>query len=195
MQKIHADDLLAIIKNRRSIRGFLKTPIPEETINTILEAGRWAPSAENGQPWKFLVIKNREKIKEIAKTGVGGLVLKRAPIVIGVVSDIEHSEIELSEIENGLSTYAGDPEKLGSIILMTTRLCCGLAIMNMLLMIHSLGMGACCVGAIDREFAKQVLGLKETEFLEILISVGYIKTNVSKPTLRNELKDITRYVD
>ena len=195
MQKIHADDLLAIIKSRRSIRGFLKTPIPEETINTILEAGRWAPSAENGQPWKFLVIKNREKIKEIAKTGIGGLVLKRAPIVIGVVSDIELSEIELSEIENGLSTYAGDPEKLGSIILMTTHLCCGLAIMNMLLMIHSLGMGACCVGAIDREFAKQVLGLKETEFLEILISAGYIKTNVSKPTLRNELKDITRYVD
>ena len=195
MLKIQTDDLLGIIKSRRSIRSFQKTPIPEEKIEMILEAGRWAPSAENSQPWKFLVIKNREKIKKIAKTGVGGLVLKRAPIVIGVVSAIEPSDIELSEIENGLSTYAGDPEKLSSIILMTTHLCCGLAIMNMLLMTHSLGMGACCVGAIDREYAKQVLGLKEKEFLEILISVGYIKINVSKPTLRNELKDITFYID
>ena len=190
VKSLQSDELLSLIKNRRSIRGFLKTPIPEEKINLILEAGRWAPSAENSQPWRFLVIKNREVIKEIAKTGLGGLVLKRAPVLIGVVSDLEPSEIE-----NGISTYAGDPEKLNSIILMTTHLCCGLAIMNMLLMIHSLGIGACCVGAIDREFAKQVLWLKETEFLEILISVGYIKINVSKPTLRNELKDITRYID
>ena len=190
MKFLQADKLLSLIKNRRSIRGFLKTPISEEIINMILEAGRWAPSAENSQPWKFLVIKNRDIIKEIAKTGLGGFVLKRAPILIGVVSNIKPSAKE-----NDISTYAGDPEKHDSIRLMTTHLCCGLAIMNMLLMIHSLGMGACCVGAIDRDFAKQVLGLKEKEFLEILISVGYIKKNVSRPTLRKKLKDITCYIN
>jgi nitroreductase len=184
------DELLSLIKNRRSMRRFLKTPIQEDHINLILEAGRWAPSAENSQPWNFLVIKNREVIKEIAKTGIGGFVLKRAPIIIGVVSNMD-----LSETDTEISSYAGDPEKRDSIIAMTTHLCCGLAIMNMLLMIHSLGMGACCVGAIDRDVAKQVLGLKETEFLEILIAVGHLKIHITKPTLRNELKDITRYID
>ncbi len=190
MKLLQAEELLSLIKNRRSIRGFLKRPIPDEIINMILEAGSWAPSAENSQPWKFLVIKNRDIIKEIAKTGIGGFVLKRAPVSIGVVSNIDPAVKE-----NEVSTYAGDPKKHGSIRLMTRHLCCGLAIMNMLLMIHSLGMGACCVGAIDRDYAKQVLGLKEKQFLEILISVGYIKINVSKPTLRKELNDITRYIN
>ncbi|MFW9825625.1 MAG: nitroreductase family protein [Candidatus Thorarchaeota archaeon] len=187
--------MLLFIKGRRSIRSFKKTPIPKEKIEMILEAGRWAPSAVNSQPWKFLVITNKEKVREIAKTGLGGLILKRAPVIIGVVSDKVPSKINLSEIENGLSTYAGDPNKLESTISMTRYLSCGLAIMNMLLMIHSLGMGACCVGAIDRDIAKKVIGLEENEILVLLISVGDIKKNITKPSLRNELKAITRYID
>src|SRR5277367_6311340 len=70
-QKVEA--FLDVLRQRRSIRaGFLKdTPVPNELIQTILEAARWAPSAGNSQPWEFLVIRNletREKIVEIFKT-------------------------------------------------------------------------------------------------------------------------------
>ena len=48
-----------VIFNRRSIRVFKKKPVPKETINRILEAARFAPSAGNGQPWKFIVVTDR----------------------------------------------------------------------------------------------------------------------------------------
>lgn len=65
--------VLDLLRRRRSIRtGFLKDkPVPDELIGQILEAGRWAPSAGNSQPWEFVVIrdlKTREKIVEIFKT-------------------------------------------------------------------------------------------------------------------------------
>jgi nicotinate-nucleotide--dimethylbenzimidazole phosphoribosyltransferase len=56
------DAFLEVLQARRSIRtGFLKDkPVPDELIEKILEAGRWAPSAGNSQPWEFLVIRDLE---------------------------------------------------------------------------------------------------------------------------------------
>ncbi len=67
------DAFLELLQRRRSIRtGFLRDePVPDELIEKILEAGRWAPSAGNSQPWEFLVIRDleiREKIVELFKT-------------------------------------------------------------------------------------------------------------------------------
>jgi len=67
------DAFLEVLQARRSIRtGFLRDkPVPDELIEKILEAARWAPSAGNSQPWEFLVIRDlgiREKIVEIFKT-------------------------------------------------------------------------------------------------------------------------------
>ena len=67
------DTFLEVLQARRSIRtGFLKDkPVPDELIEKILEAARWAPSAGNSQPWEFIVIRDleiREKIVEIFKT-------------------------------------------------------------------------------------------------------------------------------
>jgi len=54
-----------VIKNRRTVRKFKSTPIPEEHIIKILDAARMAPTAGNQQPWKFLVIRDREKLNEL----------------------------------------------------------------------------------------------------------------------------------
>ncbi len=58
---IESDILLKLIKERRSIRVFKPDPIPEEFIQKILEAGRWAPSGANGQPWELIVVRDKEK--------------------------------------------------------------------------------------------------------------------------------------
>jgi nitroreductase/ketosteroid isomerase-like protein len=57
--------LFNIIKNRRTVRKFKSTPVPEEHIMKILDAARFAPTAGNQQPWKFLVIQNREKLDQL----------------------------------------------------------------------------------------------------------------------------------
>jgi nitroreductase/NAD-dependent dihydropyrimidine dehydrogenase PreA subunit len=58
------------VLNRRSVRNFKETPVPEPLIQRILEAGRFAPSAGNCQPWKFVVITNEAMIKEIDKVAI-----------------------------------------------------------------------------------------------------------------------------
>lgn len=54
------DAFLALVKKRRSIRRFKPDPVPDEHVEKIIEAARWAPSAANSQPWEFLVVKERE---------------------------------------------------------------------------------------------------------------------------------------
>jgi nitroreductase/ketosteroid isomerase-like protein len=71
------------IKNRRTVRKFKDTPVPREHILKILDAARFAPTAGNQQPWKFLVIQNREKLDQLQKEAVSwyleGYKIKRKP--------------------------------------------------------------------------------------------------------------------
>jgi nitroreductase len=61
-------DFLELIKNRRSIRRFKPDPIPDEYIEKIIEAARWAPSGFNSQPWEFLVVKDKRLTDRILKS-------------------------------------------------------------------------------------------------------------------------------
>lgn len=67
MSNIAIDELIELFKTRRSIRAFKPDPVPDEYINKIIEAARWAPSGANAQPWEFIVIKNKEIKDEIVK--------------------------------------------------------------------------------------------------------------------------------
>ncbi len=57
----------ALLKFRRSVRGFRGEAVPRELIEKILEAARWAPSAGNSQPWEFVVVENKKTIQELAR--------------------------------------------------------------------------------------------------------------------------------
>ncbi|MFC1905257.1 nitroreductase family protein [Chloroflexota bacterium] len=61
------DNLLNLVKNRRSIRRFKRTPVPDEYIDKIIEVARWAPSGFNQQPWDFLVVKKADLKNKIAE--------------------------------------------------------------------------------------------------------------------------------
>jgi len=78
-------DILELIKTRRSIRKYKTAPVSEEEINKILEAGRWAPSADNSQPWRFIVLRSQEVRKKLADTLTWGRFLSQAPMGIAVV--------------------------------------------------------------------------------------------------------------
>jgi nitroreductase len=61
------EGLLELIKNTRSIRRFRPEPVPDEYVDKIIEAGRWAPSAGNSQPWEFIVVKKQELKDQIVQ--------------------------------------------------------------------------------------------------------------------------------
>src|SRR5512136_2773611 len=60
-------DLFDAIRNRKSIRRFKQAPVPDEDIKKILDAGRLAPSANNTQPWSFLVIRDQAVLAQMAE--------------------------------------------------------------------------------------------------------------------------------
>ncbi len=61
------DSFFDVVKNRRSIRQFKSTPVPEKDLMKILDAARMAPTAGNQQPWKFLIVRNPKKIQAPAQ--------------------------------------------------------------------------------------------------------------------------------
>ncbi|MDC7241751.1 MAG: nitroreductase family protein, partial [Spirochaetales bacterium] len=68
--------------NRVTADSFLDEPIPEESLNNILDAGRIAPSAKNRQPWRFIVLEDAEVRKKIKECAYGDDRFSQAPVAI-----------------------------------------------------------------------------------------------------------------
>jgi nitroreductase len=164
---IEPEVFLDFLKERRSIRTYLDKDIPDREIEMILEAGRWTPSASNKQPWEFIVIKDKEILKEISKVAFYGKHIKRAPAAIAIVGKIKENP----------DYYIIDTS---------------LVSMNMMLMAWSLGIGTCWIGALKRDVAKGMLGIGLNDYLLTVLPIGYIKGNIPKPSLRKNLNQITR---
>src|SRR4030043_1490104 len=114
------NDVLKAIKSRRTLRRFKPNPIDAEMLQSILEAGRWAPSLSNLQPWKFIVIKDqglKNALDKAARESVLHLGIHEAPSVILVCVDRRIDP--LHAIETGAAatqnmTLAGNSLGLGA---------------------------------------------------------------------------------
>jgi len=143
-------DVLEAIRTRRSIRKYTGDPVPEEMLNQILEAGRWAPSANNSQPWNFIILRDKKLRKEIAEAATYGKFLADAPLGIAVVVDPRASTHPVAD---------------GAI-----------ATQNMLLAAHALGLGACWIGSygsVYEDKVKEMLKIPKEKRLLSIISMGF----------------------
>ena len=142
-------DVLQAIKDRRSIRKYTSEPLSEEQVTQILEAGRWAPSRGNSQPWKFIVLKDLKIRRQLADAIPNGKFLAKAPLGIAVMVSPQSSK---------------HPEQEGAA-----------ATENMLLGAHALGLGTCWIsvhGTDYEEKAKQILQIPDDEWLISVLSIG-----------------------
>ncbi|MFX1568935.1 MAG: nitroreductase family protein [Promethearchaeota archaeon] len=167
---IEPESFLKFVKARRSIRSFQDKNISENEIEMILEAGRWTPSASNRQPWEFIVVKNKEILIKLAKCLSYGRFMKQVSVAIAIVAKMKTSP----------KWYLIDTS---------------LVSMNMMLMAWSLGIGTCWIGAMNREKAKEILGLGDSDHLLTLLPFGYIKGEIPEPTSRKTLDKIVRYIE
>lgn len=143
-------DILEVIKTRRSIRQYTRDSISEEYINKILEAGRWAPSASNTQPWRFIILRSQEVRNKLADTLIWGRFLSQAALGIAVTINPNASS---HPVEDGAA-----------------------ATQNILLETHSLGLGACWIGtygSMHEASAKKVLNIPKDERLLSVIAIGH----------------------
>jgi 5,6-dimethylbenzimidazole synthase len=60
------EEFLELVKMRRSVRAFTDEPVPDEVVDRVIEAARWAPSGANSQPWEFIVIRDQATKDQMA---------------------------------------------------------------------------------------------------------------------------------
>jgi SagB-type dehydrogenase family enzyme len=150
-------DVYDAIRSRRSIRKFKDKQVPWDNIVKILQAGKYAPSAGNLQNWKFIVVKADAARNKISKACLQQEWMEQAPVFIVVVGEPERSRSYYGN--RGARFY--------------TTQACGAAIQNMLLTAHSLGLGACWIGAFDEDSINEILNMAEEKIIEAVIPVGY----------------------
>lgn len=80
-------DVLEAIRTLLAVRQFQDRPVPEETIGRIIEAGRLTASGMNAQPWHFIVIQNRDTLRELGAIAKTGPYVAQAPVAIVVAID------------------------------------------------------------------------------------------------------------
>jgi len=164
--------VLKAIKDRRSVRFFKPDPIPKELIEKIIDAGNWAPSVGNLQPWRFVVIETenlRQRLRDIA--------IPKWKNVIEILKDDEPERYEIysKNMAREDPVYYSAPTIIFVIGPSITN--CALACENMMLAAHSLGLGSCYVGwgsliLFDNEII-EILDLKKEENIIGPIVMGY----------------------
>ncbi|MFZ5645905.1 MAG: nitroreductase family protein [Bacillota bacterium] len=148
-----------VILSRRSVRLYKDDQVPGELVRRILECGRFAPSAGNSQPWKFVVVREQEILDEMESSVVS--ICKNMKELLSLVKSPEpinpvpYAAIGL--IANGkLRLFHG--AKTVIMVLKDVRgvgkpdYDCGLASQNIVLAAHSLGLGTCYIGFLDPLF-------------------------------------------
>jgi coenzyme F420-0:L-glutamate ligase/coenzyme F420-1:gamma-L-glutamate ligase len=192
------------IRNRRSIRRFSPKPVPEKTLQEVLDAARWAPSLHNAQPWRFSVLTETSTKKALAeamaKTWVEDSIRKkvpaelaekrakrsverftRAPVVLVACVTMtempEHADKNEKEIERDLAIQS-----------------LGAAIQNMLLAASANGLGGCwwCAPAFCKRVVREVLRLPESYEPHALVTMGYPDERPETPE-RKPFREVVRY--
>jgi nitroreductase len=167
-------DVMQAIKGRRSIRKYRADPVPEEALQTVLEAARWAPSWSNTQCWRLIVVRDKETKSKLAGTLKGirpgranpaTEAVRNAPIVIAACA--ERGLSGFYKDESGQSIPATDK---GDWWLMFDM---ALAMQNMSLAAHALGLGTVHNGLLDAAEAARILGVPENVIVVELLPLGW----------------------
>ena len=155
------DSFIDLIKRRRSIREYTQEDVSDAAVDTIVEAGSWAPSGLNNQPWRFVVVRSKEIRKKLARCTRYGKTILNAPVLIPILL-------------NKAISYdrTKDTQAIGACI------------QNMLLALCSLGLGGVWLGEIlkNKEEVRIVLDLPEELELMAVLAIGH-------PGHRNQSSD------
>ena len=161
--------IIDTIKSRRSVRDFADKPVSKDRINTILDAGRWAPSGLNNQPWRYIVVQERGTIEQIATCTHYSNVVQGAPLLIAVFLD-----------HDAEYNYVKDVQAIGA------------SIQNMLLACCELELGAVWLGEIlnQKERVNSVLDAPDSLELMAVLAIGH-PVEKDRTSTRKGIGDVT----
>ena len=204
------EDLLKIIKTRRSIRRYKEKDVPDELLENIIEAGRWSPSGDNGQPWRFIIVRDPETKKALGKIAAEGSGRRftaeyftgRMQERFEGLKDPDKKDKAYKKLTSGeVSSFLANAPV---IIIVCAKLDVwdvpydsAMATQNMVLMAHALGLGSCVVVAPVsdmRDDIKVMKLLKIPHGYKVIapLAIGYPDESPN-PRPRLSLKEIIFY--
>ncbi len=172
---------LELVKKRRSVRRYLEKPVEREKIKLCLEAARLAPSACNGQPWKFIVVDDPTRLGELVRAAFSGPFSNnrfagKAPVII----------VAVAETTKIIPRIAGRLQmKHYSLIDLS------IAVEHLVLEAADLGLGTCWIGWFNQKGVKRLLKIAGGSRPVFLIPLGYPAPGEVKPTSRKSLSEIS----
>jgi nitroreductase len=137
------------ITSRRNVRSFDDRPISPADLDQILEAGRRSPSSQNWQPWDFVLVTDRQQLRELAKVFYGAGHVAGSAATIAVIGPAADNQFHRAQFDLGQATMA------------------------MTLAAADLGIGSCHAGVADLGLARELLGFPDDRDFALLISLGY----------------------
>ncbi len=162
-------DTIKTIRERRSIRKYKSDAVDDEKLNSILQAGRWAPSASNKQPWHFIVVQDKAMREKLADIHDYGRFMRESPVVIVVLGDPKkHSRYHLA-----------DPHQ---------------AVQNMLLTAHAQGLSTCWAGVRDTDLEPKFRkALDVPDDLRVVCAVSLGHADQERKSTRFPLEEIVSW--
>ncbi len=175
-------DLMDAIRGRRSIRKYKPDPVPEETLLTVMEAVRWAPSWANTQCWEVIVVKDSKVKSELStalrETNPALSSMTEAPLILILCGKKE------------ISGYSkGQPRTVKGDWLMFDV---GLAMQNLCLAAYSLGLGTVIIGSFNHKKVEEIMGVPQDVEVVAMTPLGYPAAGAGSPK-RKEISEFVYY--
>lgn len=136
---------------RRQERDYADTPVDEDLLRRVLEAGRRSPSSRNLQRWDFVVATDAATRADLARTWQGASWIPGAPVVVALVAPIEEDDLQRMSVEYDL----------------------GQAATAMLVAATDAGLASGQCSCRDQELARSILGLPEDRYCSKLLTFGH----------------------
>lgn len=180
-------ELIEGIKGRRSVRQFTDRKVERETIETIIDAARFAPTWKNSQTPRYVVVESRETMERIAAEGVMGRehnagIIKGAAALV-VLTSIK--EISGYEPDGSFTTSKGNEWQMFDA---------GIAAQTFCLAAHGYGVGSVIMGIFDEREVARIIGLDDSRTVSALIAIGY-PAQAPNPPKRREIGEYVTWID
>ncbi len=163
MKPFSGEEMLSLITSRQSDRSYSDRPVEREKVERLVEAARLSPSACNAQPWKFIVVDERDMVAQIAAAASARALgmnrfVSEVPLFIAIVRE-----------RANFTSIIGSKIKEKDYSLMDI----GIASAMITLQAAAEGLGSCILGWFNEKEVKSILGVPRSKRIELLIAVGY----------------------
>ena len=180
LDKIIVNPFLQLVAGRKSVRKFIDKPVERRKILTCIEAARLAPSAENVQPWRFLVLDDRLIIDEFGQYAFSGIYkysrwALKAPVLIAICAELDWLANRIGKEIQGTRYYLID---------------IGIAGEHLVLQAQELGLSTCWIGWFHAKKAKKFLKIPRTWKVTALIAMGYPKNKLREKRKKKKIEEI-----